>query len=152
MITHSVIYILWSLLYYTTFERYGQLGESVLAITWHIYREENCIFFPSAKSSGMICLYKSDIWHRTLWLIFPTDSGMIIIQENVRISLLQIICYWGGVVMATTSITKEFFVKDQKAFERMRRDLDKEVPVHKMVAESASLKKSKEKLATFVFR
>lgn len=53
--------------------------------------------------------------------------------------------------MATTSITKEFFVKDQKAFERMRRDLDKEVPVHKMVAESASQKKSKEKLATFVF-
>lgn len=45
--------------------------------------------------------------------------------------------------MATTSITKEFFVKDQKAFERMRRDLDKEVPVHKMVTESASLKKSK---------
>lgn len=114
MITHSVIYILWSLLYYTTFERYGQLGESVLAITWHIYREENCIFFPSAKSSGMICLYKSDIWHRTLWLIFPTDSGMIIIQENVRISLLQIICYWGGVVMATTSITKEFFCKRPK--------------------------------------
>lgn len=54
--------------------------------------------------------------------------------------------------MSTTSITKEFFVKDQKAFERMKRDLDKEVPVHKMVAESASLKKSKEKLATFVFR
>lgn len=45
--------------------------------------------------------------------------------------------------MATTSITKEFFVKDQKAFERMKRDLDKEVPVHKMVAKSASLKKSK---------
>lgn len=54
--------------------------------------------------------------------------------------------------MATTSITKEFFVKDQKAFERMRRDLDKEVPVRRMVAESTSLKKSKEKLVTFVFR
>lgn len=27
--------------------------------------------------------------------------------------------------MATTSITKEFFVIDQKAFERMKRDLDK---------------------------
>lgn len=35
--------------------------------------------------------------------------------------------------MATTSITKEFFIKDQKAFEHMKRDLDKEVPVHKMV-------------------
>lgn len=54
--------------------------------------------------------------------------------------------------MATISITKEFFIKDQKAFEHMKRDLDKEVPVHKMVAESASLKKSKEKLATIVFR
>lgn len=54
--------------------------------------------------------------------------------------------------MATTSITKEFFIKDQKTFEHMKRDLDKEVPVHKMVAESASLKKNKGKLATFVFR
>ena len=54
--------------------------------------------------------------------------------------------------MATTSITKEFFVIDQKAFERMKRDLDKKTPVCKMVTESASLKKSKEKLATFVFR
>ena len=42
--------------------------------------------------------------------------------------------------MATTSITKEFFIKDQKAFERMKRDLDKKAPVRKMVAESASLK------------
>lgn len=47
---------------------------------------------------------------------------------------------------------KRVFIKDQKAFEHMKRDLDKEVPVHKMVAESVSLKKSKEKLATFVFR
>lgn len=54
--------------------------------------------------------------------------------------------------MATTSIIKEYIVKDQKAFERMKRDLDKKAPVRKMVAESASLKKSKEKLATFVFR
>lgn len=54
--------------------------------------------------------------------------------------------------MATTSITKEFFVKDQKAFERMKLDLDKKAPVRRMVAESTSLKKSKEKLATFVFR
>lgn len=54
--------------------------------------------------------------------------------------------------MATTSITKEFFVIDQKAFEHMKRDLDKKAPVRKMVTESASLKRSKEKLATFVFR
>lgn len=33
--------------------------------------------------------------------------------------------------MATTSITKEFFVKDQKAFERMKRDLDKKAPVRR---------------------
>lgn len=54
--------------------------------------------------------------------------------------------------MVATSITKEFFVKDQEVFERMKRDLDKKAPVRKIVAESASLKKSKEKLATFVFR
>ena len=54
--------------------------------------------------------------------------------------------------MATTSITKEFFVKDQKAYERMKRELEKKAPVRKAVTESTSLKKSKEKLATFVFR
>lgn len=53
--------------------------------------------------------------------------------------------------MATTSITKDFFVKDNRAYEKLKRDLDKKAPVRKVVAESTSLKKSKEKLATFVF-
>lgn len=54
--------------------------------------------------------------------------------------------------MATTSIIKEYIVKDQKAFERMKQDLDRKAHPYKMATESASLKKSKEKLATFVFR
>ena len=54
--------------------------------------------------------------------------------------------------MATTSITKEYIVKDEKAFENLKRDLDRKVSIHKIIAESTSLKKSKEKLATFVFR
>lgn len=54
--------------------------------------------------------------------------------------------------MATTSITKEYIVKDPEAYERLKQELDKKVPAYKMAAESTSLKKSKEKLATFVFR
>ena len=54
--------------------------------------------------------------------------------------------------MATSSITKDFYVKDHKAFEQLKFELDtKSVPRNKVV-ESPSLKKGKEKLATFVFR
>ena len=54
--------------------------------------------------------------------------------------------------MATSSITKEFYVKDQKAFERLKFELDTKTTPRKQVVESPSLKKGKEKLATFVFR
>ena len=49
--------------------------------------------------------------------------------------------------MATTSITKEFYVKDTRAFERLKQDLER-----KPVKKSPSLEKGREKLATFVFR
>ena len=54
--------------------------------------------------------------------------------------------------MATPSITKEFFVKDNVAFEKLKKELNVEAPLRKQVVESPSLKKGREKLATFVFR
>lgn len=54
--------------------------------------------------------------------------------------------------MAASSITKEFYVKDQAAFERMQEELAKESAPRKNVVESPSLKKGREKLADFVFR
>ena len=54
--------------------------------------------------------------------------------------------------MATSSITKEFFVKDNAAFEKLKKELNVEAPLRKQVVESPSLKKGREKLATFVFR
>ena len=53
--------------------------------------------------------------------------------------------------MATSSITKEFHVKDLQAFEQLKQELEKK-PERKQTEESPSLKKGKEKLATFVFR
>ena len=53
--------------------------------------------------------------------------------------------------MATSSITKEFYVRDWAAFERLQKELELK-PVRKQVIESPSLKKGREKLATFVFR
>ena len=53
--------------------------------------------------------------------------------------------------MATSSITKDFRVKDVEAFERLKKDIESS-PVRNQVVESPSLKKSREKLATFVFR
>jgi len=46
----------------------------------------------------------------------------------------------GGVSMATSSITKDFYVKDPIAFERMKKDLESK-PERKQVVESPSLKK-----------
>lgn len=53
--------------------------------------------------------------------------------------------------MATSSITKDFYVKDQKTFERLKKELESN-PMRKQVVESSSLQRGKEKLATFVFR
>lgn len=54
--------------------------------------------------------------------------------------------------MATSSITKDFYVKDRAAYERLKKDLDEKTVARVKVVESPSLKKSREKLATFVFR
>lgn len=54
--------------------------------------------------------------------------------------------------MATSSITKEFVVKDQAAYERLKKELDGKAAPSRKVVESSSLKRSREKLATFVFR
>lgn len=54
--------------------------------------------------------------------------------------------------MATSSITKEFYAKDQAAFERLKLELTtKSEPCNKVI-ESSSLKKGREKLDTFIFR
>ena len=53
--------------------------------------------------------------------------------------------------MATSSIAKEFYVKDEKTFERLKQEL-KGKPELKQVVKSPSLEKGRNKLATFVFR
>ena len=53
--------------------------------------------------------------------------------------------------MATSSIMKDFYVKDSLAFKKLKADIN-QMPPRKHVVESPSLKKGKEKLATFVFR
>lgn len=53
--------------------------------------------------------------------------------------------------MATSSITKDFFVKDPSVFEQLKKQLETKT-MRKQVVESPSLKKGREKLATFVFR
>lgn len=57
----------------------------------------------------------------------------------------------GGVFMATSSITKDFYVKDPRAFEKLKKELESG-PERKQVVQSPSLEKGREKLATFVFR
>ena len=57
--------------------------------------------------------------------------------------------------MATSSIVKEFYVRDAVAFERLRRELDRVLctsNTSKSAADSDVLKRSREKLATFMFK
>lgn len=53
--------------------------------------------------------------------------------------------------MATSSIAKEFYVRDQVAFERLKKELATKAAPHEKTAETLLLKKGKEKLASFVF-
>lgn len=53
--------------------------------------------------------------------------------------------------MATSSIMKTFYVQDEERFEQLKQELEKE-PTYEEAVESPSLKKGREKLATFVFR
>ena len=57
--------------------------------------------------------------------------------------------------MATSSIVKEFYVRDAAAFERLRQELDRSSGTSntsKPAANSDVLKRSREKLAKFVFK
>lgn len=57
--------------------------------------------------------------------------------------------------MATSSILKEFYVRDAAAFERLKRELDRGSSTSntsKPAADSDVLKRSREKLAKFVFK
>ena len=62
--------------------------------------------------------------------------------------------------MATSSITKEFVVKDEAAFAKLKKELDEnpaspkkaEESLLRLISPPQCLKKGREKLATFVFR
>lgn len=54
--------------------------------------------------------------------------------------------------MATSSIVKEFYVRDAAAFERLRQELDRHSSSSKLAADSDVLKRGREKLAKFVFK
>lgn len=57
--------------------------------------------------------------------------------------------------MATSSILKEFYVRDADAFERLRQELDRSSStrnISKPAADSDVLKRGREKLAKFVFK
>ena len=54
--------------------------------------------------------------------------------------------------MATSSIVKEFYVRDAAAFERLRQELDRSSGTSKPAADSDVLKRGREKLATFEFK
>lgn len=53
--------------------------------------------------------------------------------------------------MATSSIKKEFVVKDAKAFEKLKKELAQSAPRTETVNYPA-IEKGKDKLASFVFR
>ena len=55
--------------------------------------------------------------------------------------------------MATSSITKDFYVKDQKVFVKLREELNQPTPREqtRMIPVSPSLMKGREKLSTFSF-
>ncbi len=52
--------------------------------------------------------------------------------------------------MATSSIKKDFYAKNQEAFMLLKKELEEKTASRKVV-ESPTLKRGKEKLATFVF-
>ncbi len=52
--------------------------------------------------------------------------------------------------MATSSITKDFYVKDQAAYESLKKELES-TPPQKRVVKASSLREGRELLATFRF-
>ena len=53
--------------------------------------------------------------------------------------------------MATSSITKTFYVQDEEQFEKLKQELETK-PAYEEAIDAPSLEKGREKLATFVFR
>ena len=54
--------------------------------------------------------------------------------------------------MATSSITKDFYVKDPQALERLKKALEEAPKQGEALKESLELKKGRERVRTFVFR
>lgn len=54
--------------------------------------------------------------------------------------------------MAMISMHKEFVVKEEKAFEQLKKDVEKKAPLNRSVEYALSLEKGKEKLKQFSFR
>lgn len=54
--------------------------------------------------------------------------------------------------MATSSITKEFVIRDPKVYEKLVNDLETQAPKHIRTSASSSLKRGKEKLAQLSHR
>ena len=58
----------------------------------------------------------------------------------------------GGLHMATSSITKEFVIRDSKVYEQLVNDLEKQAPKPISTSTASSLKRGKEKLAQLSYR
>lgn len=58
----------------------------------------------------------------------------------------------GGGIMATASLTKDFVVRDEKAFEQFKKDVETKSNKNRTVKTSPSLERGKEKLKQFSFR
>lgn len=54
--------------------------------------------------------------------------------------------------MATSSITKDFYVKNEAAYNKLKKDIEKKSTVRVKVVKSPALEEGRRKLATFVFR
>lgn len=54
--------------------------------------------------------------------------------------------------MSTSSITKDFYVYDPAAFERLKKELSEGIALKEKTAALLALKKGREKLAAFEFR
>lgn len=54
--------------------------------------------------------------------------------------------------MATSSITKDFHVKDEAAYRKLKKDIENHSAVRVKAVKSPALEEGRKKLATFVFR
>ena len=57
-----------------------------------------------------------------------------------------------GEYMATSSLTKDFEIRDKKAFEQFKKDIETKSNHDRTIVKSPSLEKGREKLKQFSFR